>query len=137
MSTADNQLPQGQVFRLGGGEATGIVGQLIGAGGQGAVYVCDVGGRRLALKWYHPHVIRQDVTLRERIDRLVALGPPDERYLWPLTRADIPGREEFGYVMPLMSGDRRPLKDIIAAPPQRLEMTLESRAAACFEVADS
>src|SRR5207302_5201012 len=38
---------------------------------------------------------------------------------------------------PLMSGDRRPLKDIIAAPTRRLDMSLEARAAACFEVADS
>jgi DNA-binding helix-hairpin-helix protein with protein kinase domain len=131
------QLAQGQIVRLTGCGSTGIVGPLIGAGGQGAVYVCDVGGRRLALKWYHPNVVQQDRTLRERISRLVALGPPDERYLWPLDRAEIDGSQEFGYFMPLMSGDRRPLKDIIAAPPRRLELTLEARAAACFEVADS
>jgi eukaryotic-like serine/threonine-protein kinase len=131
------QLAQGQTIRLAGSGSTGIVGSLIGAGGQGAVYVCDVGGRRLALKWYHPTTVRQDITLRERIVRLVALGPPDQRYLWPLDTAEIGGREEFGYVMPLMSGDRRPLKQIVAAPPRRLELTLEARAAACFEIADS
>ena len=131
------QLAQGQIIRLMGGGTTGIVGPMIGSGGQGAVYICDVGGRRLALKWYHANVVQQDKTLRERITRLVALGPPDERYLWPLDRAEIEDYPEFGYVMPLMSGDRRPLKDIIAPPPRRLDLSLEARAATCFEVADS
>jgi DNA-binding helix-hairpin-helix protein with protein kinase domain len=137
MSEIPSLLPQGQTIRLAGSGATGIVGQVVGAGGQGAVYICDVGGRRLALKWYHPNVVRQDVTVRQRIARLVELGPPDNRYLWPIDLAEVPGRAEFGYVMPLMSGDRRPLKDIIVAPPRRLELTLEARATACFEVADS
>ena len=131
------QLAQGQLVRLPTSGTTGIVGPMIGSGGQGAVYVCDVGGRRLALKWYHLNTVRQDTTVGERIARLIGLGPPDQRYLWPLDRAEIAGREEFGYVMPLMSGDRRPLKDIVAAPPRRLDLKLEARAVACFEVADS
>ena len=131
------QLPQGQAVRLAASGTTAVVGSALGSGGQGTVYLCDVGGRRLALKWYHPDTVRRDATLRGRIDRLVALGPPDRRYLWPLDRAEIPGRAEFGYVMPLVSDDRRPLKDILARPPQRLALTLEARAVACFEVADS
>jgi DNA-binding helix-hairpin-helix protein with protein kinase domain len=136
MSSA-GELPQGQIFQLTGSRMSGIVGRLVGAGGQGAVYECDVGGRRLALKWYHPNVMQQDTTLRERIARLVSLGAPDARYLWPIDRAEIAGRGEFGYVMPLISGDRRPLKDIVAAPPRRLDLSLEARAVACFEIADS
>ena len=137
MSQRHAELAQGQAVRLTASGATGVVGAPLGSGGQGTVYQCDIGGRRLALKWYHPETVRRDATLHERIDRLVALGPPDRRYLWPLDRAEIAGRPEFGYVMPLVSDDRRPLKDILARPPQRLALTLEARAVACFEVADS
>ena len=137
MTQASQQLPLGQAFQLRSSGAKGVVGQLIGAGGQGAVYACDVGGRRLALKWYHRFVVQQDAGLRRRIEQLVAVGPPDARYLWPLDSAIIEGRTEFGYIMPLMNEDRRPLKDLIAPPPRRLELPLESRALACFEIAES
>ena len=130
-------LPVGQEFRLRNAGTSGIVGRKLGAGGQGAVYLVDVGGRQLALKWYHPHVVQIDRTLRERIERLVQEGPPDKRFLFPFDLATIQGRPEFGYVMPVVSEDRRPFSDILAAAPQRLDLTLEARATACYEIAES
>jgi DNA-binding helix-hairpin-helix protein with protein kinase domain len=130
-------LSVGQEIRLRNAGTTGIVGRKLGAGGQGAVYLADVGGRQLALKWYHPHVVQLDTTLRERIERLVQEGPPDKRFLFPFDLVTIQGRSEFGYVMPVVSEDRRPFSDILAAPPKRLDLTLEARATACYEIAES
>ncbi len=131
------ELALGQECRLRNAGTTGIVGKQLGAGGQGAVYLCDVGGRQLALKWYHQHVFEFDRTLRSRIERLISQDPPDKRFLFPIDLVTIAGRTEFGYVMPVVSSDRRPLSDILARPPKRLDLTLEARATACYEIAES
>ncbi|TDR93959.1 protein kinase domain-containing protein [Enterovirga rhinocerotis] len=130
-------LSLGQECRLRNAGTVGIVGRKLGAGGQGAVYIVDVGGRELALKWYHPHVVDIDTTLRSRIERLVQEGPPDNRFLFPFDLVTVEGRREFGYVMPVVSSDRRPFRDILAPAPKRLDLGLEARATACYEIADS
>ena len=135
--SGSGDLPLGQEIRLRNAGTTGIVGKKLGAGGQGAVYLVDVGGRQLALKWYHLRVVQLDTTLRERIERLVQEGPPDKRFLFPFDLVTIEGRPEFGYVMPVVSDDRRPFSDIRLAPPKRLDLTLEARATACYEIAES
>jgi len=89
MTPTRDELARGQPFRLSG--SVGIVGELIGSGGQGAVYAVDTTGRRLALKWYHSHVVLADLTLRARIARMVRQGPPDQNFLWPLDFAEIQG----------------------------------------------
>jgi hypothetical protein len=48
MTPTRDELARGQPFRLSSG-SVGIVGELIGSGGQGAVYAVDTAGRRLAL----------------------------------------------------------------------------------------
>lgn len=136
-SAPSAELALGQEFGLRKAGTTGIVGQKLGEGGQGAVYLCDVGGRELALKWYHPHVLELDGTLRQRIEKLIAEDPPDRRFLFPLDLATIAGRDAFGYVMPVVSSDRRPFSDILARPPKRLDLSLEARATACYEIAES
>lgn len=131
------ELALGQEFKLRNAGTTGIVGQKLGAGGQGVVYMCDVGGRQLALKWYHPHVVEIDTTLRSRIERLVTEEPPDKRFLFPIDLVTIPGRAEFGYVMPVISSDRRPFADIQEKGPKRLVLPLETWATVCYEIAES
>ncbi|WP_375460410.1 hypothetical protein [uncultured Enterovirga sp.] len=132
-----NELALGQEFKLRNAGAAGIVGRKLGEGGQGAVYMCDVGGRQLALKWYHPHVVEIDRTLRSRIERLISEEPPDKRFLFPIDLATINGRDEFGYVMPVVSEDRRPFSDIRSPPPNRLVLSLETWATVCYEIAES
>ncbi len=129
-------LSRGQAFSLlaGGG---GSVGEFIGAGGQGSVYVADCAGRTLALKWYHPQVVLADVGLRSRIARMIEQGPPDRNFVWPLEFVGIEGLPSFGYLMPLISGDRRPLKDLFAPPPKNINPPLAPRASACFDIASS
>lgn len=129
-------LPLGQAVQLHDG-GTGIVGACLGRGGQGAVYACDVGGRQLALKWYWPEAIAGDPTLAGRIARLVAEGPPDPRFAWPLDLATIAGRASFGYVMPLISPDRVPLVRLLQPPAGEPATALAVRAMTCFTIADS
>ena len=116
-------LSRGQAFKFlaGGG---GSVGEFIGAGGQGSVDVADCAGRTLALKWYHPQVVLADVGLRRRIARMIEQGPPDRSFVWPLDFVEIEGLPSFGYLMPLISGDRRPLKDLFAPPPKNINPPL-------------
>ena len=136
MTPPRDELARGQPFRLLSGSA-GIVGESIGSGGQGSVYAVDTAGRRMALKWYHPQVVLADLTLRARIARMVKQGPPDQNFLWPLDFAEIQGSPSFGYIMPLISGDRRPLKDMFVAPPRGINPSLDIRATACFDIATS
>src|ERR1035437_802629 len=124
MTPTRDELARGQPFRLSSG-SVGIVGELIGSGRQGAVYAVDTTGRRLALKWYHSHVVLADLTLRARIARMVRQGPPDQNFLWPLDFAEIQGSPSFGYIMPLISSDRRPLKDLFVPPPRGINPALD------------
>lgn len=136
MTHTHEALARGQPFRLSSG-GTGIVGELIGSGGQGSVYAVDTAGRRLALKWYHSNVALADVTLRARVGRMVKQGPPAQNFVWPLDFAEITGSPSFGYIMPLISSDRRALKDLFVPAPRGINPSLATRAAACFDIATS
>lgn len=71
---------------------------VLGEGGQGYVYaVRRPSGEELALKWYKP----SSATARQfdDVQRLVELGSPHHRFLWPLSTAMVAGMPGFGYVM--------------------------------------
>lgn len=129
-------------LRVGEGFATtsgrrGTVEALLGAGGQGEVYAVALDGQTLALKWYHPHYVALDTTLRTRLDRSVKRGAPTEDFLWPIDLVDIPGSGSFGYVMPLRGGEFVSIRDLIQPPPRRLELPLARRAVVCLGLARS
>ena len=48
---------------------------------------------------------------------------------------EVAGSASFGYVMPLRTGNYRGMGDLIAPPPQRLELTLAQRALVCERLA--
>ena len=129
-------LARGLEFTLSTG-GTGFVGEYIGGGGQGAVYSADCSGRKLALKWYHPNVPLVDVSLRSRLVSMIRKGAPDQNFVWPLALVEIPGAASFGYVMQLISSDRRGLQDMFVQPPKRFDMTLAMRATTCLAIATS
>lgn len=131
-----NLLPRGQQFRMASG-TSGSVGEVLGRGGQGTVYAVDCSGRRLAMKWYHLTTIKRDVTLRDRIARMIRQPPPDNNFVWPIDWAEIPGVEGFGYVMPIISKDRRPLQHLFGTPPDQLNLNLDLRGTSCLEIATS
>ncbi len=72
----------------------------LGQGGQGHVYAVDRGtGPLLALKWYKPHSATAEQ--QSALVRLVDLGAPHPRFLWPVSLGHAIGQPGFGYVMPL------------------------------------
>ena len=100
----DKALSWGERVWLEGWRRWATVGRPLGAGSEGVVHEVVPDGAAaapLALLWLRSD--RATPELREAIARLVAAGL-DDRFLWPLDLALIPGRAEFGFVMAL----RRP-----------------------------
>ncbi len=133
---AAGSLSHGQSLVTANGRR-GTVGALLGAGGQGEVYHVMVEGLPLALKWYHTHYIEIDTGLRLRLETSVRRGAPTENFLWPIDMVTVPGSVSFGYLMPLRADRYTGIRDLIAPPPRRLNLTLAQRALVCLQLADS
>jgi DNA-binding helix-hairpin-helix protein with protein kinase domain len=115
----------------------GAVGELLGAGGQGEVYRALVDGIPFALKWYHRHYVEIDTGLRARLERAIRRGAPTADFLWPFDLVEIEGSGSFGYFMPLRGGRFVGMRDLIAPPPHRVELSLTKRAQLCLQLAHS
>jgi DNA-binding helix-hairpin-helix protein with protein kinase domain len=102
-----------------------VIGQLLGAGGQGEVYKAELGGGPVAVKWFFPHMSTPEQ--QAAIELLVRKGPPSEHFLWPLEVTLSTGTPGFGYVMPL-----RPqrFKNIVDLMKRRIEPTFRALATA-------
>lgn len=83
------------VTLVGGGSAT-IVKEL-GRGGQGIVYLVEVGGEQKALKWY---INAPDDKFYRNIEHNILAGAPSDAFLWPeyLTEKQ---QGSYGYIMRL------------------------------------
>jgi DNA-binding helix-hairpin-helix protein with protein kinase domain len=118
-------------------ESSGLdcqVEQFLGGGGQGEVYRVNLGGKKMALKWYFPHYLKIDTYLRERLQTAIETGPPSDKFLWPMELTSSPKIEGFGYIMPLREGRYHSLVDLMK---RRIEPTFRALATAGFELADS
>ena len=135
MSQANQELQAGTIFVSQSGNRQGEVGSLLGAGGQGAVYSVRLDGGDFALKWYHTQYVEIDTNLFERLPSAVARGAPDPRFLWPLELVRIPGHPSFGYIMPIRGAEYVGMKDLIAPPPKRVNLSLAARARVCRHIA--
>lgn len=109
-----------------------IVKRLLGSGGQGEVYCALRQGVPVALKWYFPH--QATIEQRRAIQTLIRLGPPNNRFLWPMEMVSIPGKPGFGYLMPLR--DPR-CKSIIDLMKRRAEPSFHTLITACIELTHS
>jgi DNA-binding helix-hairpin-helix protein with protein kinase domain len=78
-----------------------IVDDLLGGGGQGQVFRVRFDGGLFALKWYHTAYLPMDPTLRERLEKSIEAGPPNNQFWWPFELATAPREPSFGYIMPL------------------------------------
>jgi len=125
----------GTAFTSVNGRRSGEVLRLLGAGGQGAVYEVRFEGALFALKWYHDYYNEIDTGLRPRLQRALERGAPDERFLWPLELVTVAASTSFGYIMPLRTANYRGMGDLIAPPPQRLELSFPARANVCEQLA--
>ena len=137
MSYQANEIPAGTAFRTVRGGRLGRVSQLLGAGGQGAVYAADLGGARFAVKWFHPSYAEVDQELRPRLLRAIERGAPNDAFLWPIDLVEIAGQSSFGYLMRLRDPDYAGMRELIARPPARLGPSLAVRANICLRIAES
>lgn len=111
---------------------TCTVEQLLGEGGQGEVYRCEVSSKKLALKWYYPKSATPDQ--RQALVNLISQGKPDERFLWPTNLVTSSNHAEFGYIMPLRDGTYSGIVDLMK---RRVQTTFRSLCTAGFNIADS
>jgi serine/threonine protein kinase len=110
-----------------------VVGDLLGGGGQGEVYRCEVNGHAFALKWYYRDYLPHAPRLRERLERAAREGPPSDRFLWPLDLTTADSVEGFGYVMKLREPRFRGMVDWLK---RRVNPSFSALATAGFELAD-
>jgi DNA-binding helix-hairpin-helix protein with protein kinase domain len=108
--------------------------EFLGDGGQGEVYRVGVGGKALALKVYYPEYLKQDKRQRERLEMAIKLGPPSDRFLWPMELAGGSDPSVFGYVMALREAR---LKSFVDLMKRRIEPSFRTLATAGFELAHS
>lgn len=96
-----------------------VVENLLGEGGQGEVWRVQAGSHAHALKWFNPVMIERDPDLRTRIERLVEIGAPSRRFLWPFEIVEDPqDARRFGYLQRLRGESFVELKVLIASDAQ-------------------
>jgi len=122
-------LKPGEQLRTRNGLALKVDKQL-GEGGQGTVYQVIVdGGKKYALKWYHPPTQATERSYEEQRRALVEGSsgnpalvdrkPPDTRFLWPLdyveqemTKSNASYRG-YGYIMDLRTSEYASIEELV------------------------
>lgn len=106
--------------------------EFLGCGAQGEVYRARLGGSAFALKWYYP----QAATAQQMgvLENLMRLGPPTNRFLWPIELMTAPGAQGYGYLMLLREARFRGLVDLMK---RRIDPSSHALATAGFELANS
>jgi serine/threonine protein kinase len=125
-------LKSGQTVRAEPSGMTCNVGQFLGAGGQGEVYRAKIGDKQVALKWFFPHIATRE--LEDSITTLTQIGPPTEKFLWPMEMTFDEGVAGFGYIMPLREAR---FKNIVDLMKRRIEPTFRALATAGLELSHS
>ncbi len=87
--------PKEKVNLVGDLEATVV--KELGRGGQGVVYLVELLGKQMALKWY---LNAPDEKFYKNLEQNVSKGAPSSSFLWPeyITRKE---KGSYGYIMPL------------------------------------
>ncbi len=94
------ELPVGTELQTDGFQTLKVLEEL-GQGGQGIVYRVSVGGREMALKWYHEKAIQHKKQFYENLKKNIQVGAPADCFLWPLDSVRSKEHGSFGYVMEL------------------------------------
>ena len=107
----------------------------LGAGTQGEVYRAQANGRDVAVKWYFPHYIQNDLQLRQRLENAIRKGSPDNNFLWPLELVTQQNNNTgFGYVMPLRPNNFKSIVDLMR---RRAEPSFHALISACLALSES
>ena len=90
------ELKSGDKVQLTNGSTAAVIKEL-GRGGQGIVYLVDLAGQQMALKWYTKV---PDNNFYKNLENNIADGAPSEAFLWPeyLTKKQ---NGSYGYIMKL------------------------------------
>lgn len=90
------ELKKGERVTLTNGAEATIIKEL-GRGGQGIVYLVDLAGAKMALKWY---INKPSNWFYKNLEENISKGAPSDAFLWPeyLTVKD---KDTFGYIMKL------------------------------------
>ncbi len=94
------ELNKGDKVNLTIGSQATIIKEL-GRGGQGIVYLVELGGQQMALKWYtNP----PDDKFYKNLEHNIMAGAPSDAFIWPeyLTLKE---KGSYGYIMRLRPGD--------------------------------
>jgi serine/threonine protein kinase len=127
-------LKKGQIVKTESSDLECKVGDFLGGGTQGEVYESEIGHKSVALKWYFPNYLLLDKLLHKRLQMAIKIGPPSDRFLWPMELARDLKNGNFGYIMPLRDLRFKGLDDIMT---RRAEPTFRAAATAGFELANS
>lgn len=90
------ELNKGEFISLTNGSQAKVVKEL-GRGGQGIVYLVEVNGQSMALKWYFNDM---GTWFYRNLEENVSKGSPSEAFLWP-THITTKQKGSYGYVMKL------------------------------------
>lgn len=125
------KLKRGQIVRSHKGK-TYLVKEFLGSGGQGEVYKAQSGGFDYAVKWYFPHTATENQL--ELIKKLIAIGPPNDKFLWPLELLTDDKLSGFGYTMKLRD---RHYKGIVDLMKRKIEPSFYTLTVSAIQMVDS
>ena len=91
-----SELKIGTIVKLSNGTSAKVK-QELGKGGQGVVYLVEVSGKKMALKWYHKH---PGEAFHKNLLNNVHAGAPASNFIWPLAVTE-EMNGSVGYVMEL------------------------------------
>jgi DNA-binding helix-hairpin-helix protein with protein kinase domain len=111
-----------------------IVGDMLGGGGQGQVFRAQFEDSFCALKWYIPRYLTLDPTLRERLEKSIEVGPPNNQFWWPFELVTDMHATTFGYLMPLREPGFETLVDYMRG---RVDASFPTMILTSFHLADS
>lgn len=129
-------LKEGQIVHTESSQTPCTVGKFLGSGGQGEVRQANLDGKSVALKWYYPHFLDEDIDQRERLEAAMKSGAPSDRFLWPIDLVSEREIKGFGYVMPLREPQYKGFVDLMKRRIQP-DPTFKALATAGFQLADS
>ena len=104
----------------------------LGSGNQGEVYKVAYEGKEYALKWYFKSMATKEQ--KENLIKLINIGAPDNRFLWPIKFIENSKKTGFGYIMPLRTSRYRNISDMMT---RKIEPSFSAVLTACIELCDS